>query len=50
MKKFEELNLLVITFSYEDVITTSGVFTVNGTYSEEPLFGSLDSLGKDLLN
>ena len=49
MKNFEQLKLLVITFSTEDVITTSG-FASKGTYSEEPLFGSLDSLGKDLLN
>lgn len=50
MKKFEEVNLLVITFSCQDVITTSGAFSSSGTYSENAGFGSLDSLGKDLLN
>lgn len=50
MKDFEKVKIDLIAFSDEDVITTSGAFTVNGTYSEEPLFGSLDSLGKDLLN
>ena len=50
MKKFEQLNLLVITFSDEDVITTSGSFSVLGTYSEEPLFGTVNDLNSGMLN
>ena len=50
MKKFEQLNLLVITFSDEDVITTSSAFTVIGTYSEDPMFGTVNDLNSGMLN
>ena len=50
MKIFEEVKITVITLSCDDVITTSGSFTSSGTYSENAGFGSLDSLGEDLLN
>lgn len=50
MRNFEEVKITVIKFSCEDVITTSGAFSSLGTYSENPGFGALDSIGRDLLN